>query len=122
MKYLEWKRYLLYLFRWQLSTPILAGVLFLCSNISDFSATVIANFIGGIIFFWVDMFIFTSHSLDVQWEVKEISKCVDCGKETRGYRVVKAKNYNRLKQDPEFRCEQCSTKKTQELRDRGIEI
>ena len=50
--------FILYLIRWQLSTPILA----LCMNYLKFSTlinTIIANLIGGIIFYFVDKFIFT---------------------------------------------------------------
>lgn len=53
----EWQRFILYLIRWQLSTPILA----LCLSIFNFNTiinTIIANLIGGAIFFWVDKFIF----------------------------------------------------------------
>ena len=55
------KQYLLYLFRWQLSTPILAIVLSFFTkenNTPQWGATIIANLIGGLIFFWVDKFIF----------------------------------------------------------------
>ncbi|WP_198017680.1 hypothetical protein [Syntrophorhabdus aromaticivorans] len=117
------KRYGLYLIRWQLSTPILAGVLYALSGMDKINATVIANLIGGLIFYWVDMFIFTSDRLTVQWEVKDTVRCVDCGKEARGYRIIKAKEYDRTKDiHPQFRCEACSQKKTEELRQRGIEI
>lgn len=84
MKRVNVKRYGLYLIRWQLSTPILAGVLYVLSTMDKVSATVIANLIGGLIFYWVDMFIFTSDRFAVQWEVKDIVVCVDCGKEARG--------------------------------------
>lgn len=55
MKYL--KRLSLYLLRWQLSTPIL----FICVSFLPFSnlpKTIIANLIGGVIFFPVDRWIF----------------------------------------------------------------
>jgi len=117
------KRYGLYLIRWQLSTPILAVVLYVLSSMDKITATGIANLIGGLIFYWVDMFIFTSERLSVQWEIKDIVVCVDCGREARGYRIIKAKKYDKTKDaDPEFRCEACSKKKTEELRRRGIEI
>ena len=117
------KRYGLYLIRWQLSTPILAGVLYVLSMLDTVTATVIANLIGGLIFYWVDMFIFTSDRFCVEWEVKDIVLCVDCGKEARGYRIIRAKEYDRTQDShPEFRCEACSKKKTEELRRRGIEI
>ena len=51
------KRFLLYLLRWQLSTPILA----LCLSKLNFSVginTIIANFFGGIIFYFIDKKIF----------------------------------------------------------------
>ena len=51
------KKYILYLIRWQLSTPILALVLYLL-NYNEIVETIIANLIGGLIFFWVDRFIF----------------------------------------------------------------
>lgn len=117
------KRYGLYLFRWQLSTPILAGVLYVLSAMDKINATIIANFVGGLVFYWVDMFIFTSDRLAVQWEVKDRVFCIDCGKEARGYRITKAKDYDKMKDSrPEFRCEECSMKKTQELRERGFKV
>ena len=51
------KKYILYLIRWQLSTPILALVLYLL-NYNEIVETIIANLIGGLIFFWVDKVIF----------------------------------------------------------------
>jgi DNA-directed RNA polymerase subunit RPC12/RpoP len=119
---INFKRYILYLFRWQLSTPILAIVLIWLASINKWIATIIANLIGGLIFFWVDQYIFTSQTLQSQWEVKENIACKDCGKIARGYRLVKSKNYDRTKSLPEFRCESCSAKKSHELRKEGIEI
>jgi putative flippase GtrA len=52
------KRFILYLFRWQLSTPVLAGVLILLNDYPVAIATIGANLIGGIIFFWFDRWIF----------------------------------------------------------------
>ena len=53
------KQYLLYLLRWQLSTPLLAFILWLFGvGASPIIPTIIANLIGGLIFFWVDKFIF----------------------------------------------------------------
>jgi len=115
------KRYGLYLLRWQLSTPILAGALFVLSQMDKITATVIANLIGGLIFFWIDMFIFISKRLGVEWEIQETIVCVDCGKVSRGYRIVRADNYDKSSDaNPQFRCEECSIKKTEELRKRGI--
>lgn len=51
-------RYLLYLFRWQCSTPILWGALYFMSSMNPLYATIIANFLGGCIFFFVDRWIF----------------------------------------------------------------
>lgn len=58
------KQYILYLLRWQLSTPILAIVLKILSNMSTLAATIIANLIGGLIFFWVDKIIFKNKEVE----------------------------------------------------------
>ena len=53
------KQYLIYLLRWQLSTPILALSIFIFTiYTNEFVATIIANLIGGLIFFWIDKLIF----------------------------------------------------------------
>jgi hypothetical protein len=126
---INFKRYAFYLIRWQLSTPILAPVVAyfkdsptMFGTREDWIGSAVANLIGGLIFFWVDQFIFTSKELDAQWEIQENIECVDCKKTTRGYRLVKTKNYDRTKNNPEFRCEECSKKKTEELRKRGVSI
>ena len=54
---LRLKKFILYLIRWQLSTPIL----FICLSflhLGTFWDTIISNFIGGCIFFFVDKKIF----------------------------------------------------------------
>ena len=51
------KKYILYLIRWQLSTPIIALILYLMHT-NELIETIIANLIGGMIFFWVDKKIF----------------------------------------------------------------
>ena len=120
---INFRRYFLYLCRWQLSTPILAIVLTWLATLNKWIATIVANLIGGLIFFWVDKFIFTSKSLEASWEVKDNIKCSDCGKIARGYRLVKTKNYDKTRDKaPKFRCESCSQKKTKELRKQGIKI
>ena len=52
------KRFLIYLLRWQLSSPLLAICLIWLEPIGTMLATVIANLIGGTIFFFVDKRIF----------------------------------------------------------------
>jgi hypothetical protein len=117
----NYKRYSLYLLRWQASTPILAGVGILLVSMGQLVSAIVANLIGGLIFFWIDQFIFTSQSLATQWEVRDNIVCVDCGKIARGYRLVCSGNYDRsCDHEPEFRCETCSQKKTEELKGRGI--
>ena len=117
------KRYLAYLLRWQASTPILAGVGIILAGMGQIIAAIIANLIGGLIFFWVDMFIFTTPALSTQWDVRDNILCADCGKTARGYRIVKTENYDKFNDpEPEFRCEECSRKKAEELRRRGIRI
>ncbi|MGI6589475.1 MAG: hypothetical protein ACOX1V_02320 [Candidatus Iainarchaeum sp.] len=64
MEKINFKQYGLYLLRWQLSTPILALVLYLLSNFDILSATIIANFIGGLIFYWVDKYIFRKKTVN----------------------------------------------------------
>lgn len=118
---INYKQYGLYLLRWQASTPILAIVLVWLSTANQWVATVIANLIGGLIFFWVDKFIFTSPALEASWEVKDNVRCTDCHKLARGYRLVKTPTYNRLKDPhPEYRCESCSKKKSRQLRRIGV--
>lgn len=53
------KKFLLYLLRWQCSTPVLALCLFLLTaRLNEFWATVVANLIGGCLFYAVDKRIF----------------------------------------------------------------
>lgn len=120
---INFKRYALYLLRWQASTPILAGVGILLAGMGYIVAAIIANLIGGLIFFWVDQFIFTSQSLAAQWEVKEKIRCVDCGKIARGYRLVRSGDYDKSDDKaPEFRCEECSRKKSELLKTKGVRV
>jgi DNA-directed RNA polymerase subunit RPC12/RpoP len=119
----NFKRYFLYLCRWQLSTPILAIVLVWLATLNRWTATVIANLIGGLIFFWVDRFIFRSKALSSQWEVKDNIECSDCGRLARGYRLVKTSNYDKSEdKEPKFRCEECSKKKSEQLMREGVNI
>ena len=106
------KKQSLYLLRWQLSTPILAIVLKLLSNMNTWIATIIANLIGGLIFFWVDKMIFKKKSDVPLWEIKNEVKCYDCGKHTKGYRIVSWGNYDRSEdRNPQYRCKSCSIEK-----------
>ena len=57
------KKYILYLIRWQLSTPILAVCVVWLASLGTTWATIIANFIGGLIFFWVDKWIFNRNKI-----------------------------------------------------------
>ena len=113
------KRFILYLVRWQLSTPILWLVV---RNLgAGFGTTVIANLIGGSIFFWVDKFIFTSKAVEM-WHFKEKGKCDSCGKITSLWRLVLAPDYDKRDSEPKFFCIECSKKRTDELRKKGIKI
>jgi hypothetical protein len=113
-------RYLLYLLRWQLSTPILAVVIWMV-HLPTLWQTVVANLIGGLIFFWVDRFIFRSRIVE-KWEIK-IGTCHDCGAQGRLVRLAAAPGYDRLNDEaPEFRCHVCSRTKLDELRGRGIQV
>lgn len=113
------RRFILYLLRWQLSTPILWLVV---KNLGvGVWATVLANLIGGAIFFWVDRFIFTSKAVEM-WHVKEKGICDNCGRETNLWRLVLAPNYDKRNAEPKFFCMECSKSKTDELRASGIKV
>ena len=84
-------------------------------------ATVIANLIGGSIFFWVDKFIFTSKAVEM-WHFKERGRCDNCGKETSLWRLVLAPNYDKRDSRPKFFCLACSKQRTDKLRKKGIKI
>jgi len=112
------KRFILYLIRWQLSTPILWLVVRQMG--ASLYATVIANLIGGAIFFWVDRFIFTSKAIEV-WHIKE-GKCDKCGVTSHLWRLVKTVNYDKSDSPPVFLCMKCSKEKTDALRAQGIPV
>ncbi len=112
------RRFILYLFRWQLSTPILWLVV---RNMgTGVWSTAIANLIGGTIFFWVDKFIFTSKAVEI-WHIKE-GRCDNCGAASHLWRLVKAAGYDRSNAKPLFLCIKCSKEKTDALRTRGIPV
>lgn len=52
------KRFVLYVIRWQLSTPILAAVIAKMAWAGYVVAAIVANFVGACVFFWVDRWIF----------------------------------------------------------------
>jgi hypothetical protein len=119
------RRYALYLVRWQLSTPILAVcVYYLTQSLGATWTTIVANFIGGLLFYWVDRWIFTRtdilHTGEL-WEAVNNVVCVDCGANVpRGYRLVKTRGYDRSRdRNPEFRCHQCSRAKYERIRQTG---
>jgi hypothetical protein len=114
------KRYALYLLRWQLSTPSLAVVLIIFAKLNTVLSTIIANLIGGLIFFWVDRFIFKRIAKNPLWEIAEDVHCADCGKQGRGYRIVEWGGYNRSEdKSPQFRCEACKDIKYEEVKQKS---
>ncbi len=114
-------KFLLYVTRWQLSTPILWIVV---SHLgTSLEATVIANLIGASIFFWVDKVIFRARSL-VVWEVVNGGECADCGTTGSVRRLALAPGgprapkrvYDRRDDErPEYRCTACSQEKLSRL-------
>lgn len=112
------KRFIAYLLRWQLSTPILWLVVRGLG--AGLWQTVVANLIGGAIFFWVDKFIFTSKYFEV-WYYK-YGKCDNCGKETELRRLVKTPNYDRTNAPAVFLCPNCSKQKLEDLKKRGVQV
>lgn len=120
---INFKRYFIYLIRWQLSTFILAPVIALFSTWNPWLSAMLANLIGGLIFFWIDRYIFKGKELRATWEIEEDIICKDCKTKTRGYRLVHTENYDKYKdKNPEFRCEKCSLNKTNKLRKQGVKI
>jgi hypothetical protein len=113
------KRFTLYLFRWQMSTPILWIVVKQLGV--GIWPTILANLIGGAIFFWVDKFIFTSYAVEL-WQFKDKGQCDKCGKEESLWRLAAAPNYDKRDAKPTFLCMACSKEKTNALRARGIKI
>jgi hypothetical protein len=89
------------------------------SNFHPTFATVVANLIGGLIFFWIDRFIFRNLAKNPLWEIRSDTVCVDCGKRGTGYRVAEWLGYDRRKdKNPQFRCETCRENKLQKIRER----
>ena len=115
-------RYFVYLLRWQVSTPILAFCVIFFAGFGNVWATIIANLIGGLIFFWIDRYIFVKKSNIPLWTIKNDTICSDCGnKIKRGYRLIFTKNYDRINDNnPQFRCESCSEKKLNDLIEHGV--
>lgn len=59
IKKCESSKLLLYLIRWQLSTPILAVVVYYTVAMwGSLASTILANFIGGLLFYKIDQLIF----------------------------------------------------------------
>jgi len=106
-------KFLLYAFRWQLSTPILYPVVHYYG--SGFWPVAFANLIGASIFFWVDKFIFSPKVQE--WEFMELGHCHDCGKLTAVRRLrYDPRGYDKRDDpNPEFRCRVCSPRKLKEI-------
>lgn len=117
------KRYIIYLMRWQLSTPILAICVAWFQPFGNVTATIIANLTGGLIFFWIDRIIFLKKRNWAVWSIEPQSVCVDCGRAGRGYRLVESGRYDRSGDArPQYRCEPCSIQKAFELKARGVSV
>jgi DNA-directed RNA polymerase subunit RPC12/RpoP len=84
----------------------------------------VANLIGGLIFFWIDRCIFTAKDMRIPvWSIMTSVRCADCGREGRGYRLVKSATYDRAGEaQPEYRCEACSVCKALALQERGVTV
>jgi hypothetical protein len=123
------KRFILYLFRWQLSTPILAPVVAWFAGSPNWLGTPeswigssVANLIGGSIFYWVDRFIFTSNTVEM-WHFIPRGTCDNCKeKDVPLWRLVLAPGYDKRSANPKYLCMTCSKPKTDELRSQGIKI
>ena len=122
------KKLLLYAFRWQLSSPILAVVMAIVKGTpnwfgtaEEWKAAAIANLVGSLIFFWVDRFIFTSKAVEM-WHVIPSGKCDGCGEVTELWRLTLAPGYDKRTDEPKYLCMACSKIKTDKLRAKGIKI
>jgi hypothetical protein len=75
----------------------------------------IGQLIGAIIVWPFDKYIFSNRTLlqGELWQIKDISKCIDCGRTRKGYRLVSKDNgYDKSHdQHPEFRCWRCAKAK-----------
>lgn len=128
---------ILYLLRWQASSIVLAPVIAIVAalftpnvdwntvawfgTLTSWVGAITANLLGGLLFYGVDKFIFTSSAVEV-WNFKDYGICDQCGEEESLWRLVRAQNYNKSNSVPVFLCMKCSKKKTDELRARGIKI
>jgi len=117
------KKFIYYAVRWQLSTPILwACIKYLRVIVdNDLILTIIANFIGACIFFWVDQYIFVVKYYKPLWEIKSYIKCSDCNTIYKyGFRIALKHKYDKTREkDPEFRCPNCAVKKAKKM---GVKI
>lgn len=120
-------KFVLYLIRWQLSTIVMTPVIATIKHSSsiwgtkeDWIAVIVANLVGGSIFFWVDRFIFKSKTIE-QWEILKQGQCHDCGKVDLVRRLVCAPGgYDKSDdKDPEYRCRECSEVKLKQLKKAG---
>lgn len=121
----SFNKLIVYMIRWQLSTPILGVATYLSTGASPWNsmtAAIWGNVIGSLIFFWIDLITFSMGNLEKQWEIKDNGKCIDCGNVGRVYRLALAPRYNRIKAVAEFRCEKCSIGKTKLLKEKGVDV
>lgn len=125
------KSWIIYVFgRWILLSGIAGALMqYLLSDmlkIHTIPAFLLNQFILANVFWFIDKAIFKGYfSIPhiTLWQIEKNVKCADCGAVGEGYRVVKAKNYDRLNDpEPEFRCPTCRERKLEELRKRGIEV
>jgi hypothetical protein len=82
---------------------------------------IVANLIGALIFFWIDMIIFKKVYKEPLWEIKEDVVCHDCGAKETGYRIVEWMGYSRSKDaNPEFRCDHCRFIKYEQVKQKAL--
>lgn len=99
-----------------MSTPILAIVFIVMQDQNQWVSSIVANFIGALIFFWVDKIIFAKKTKYPLWEIKDETNCHDCGKFGRCYRIALWNKYDKTEdKTPQFRCEECSKVKKETI-------
>ena len=99
------KRFIFYVLRWQLSSPILALCWCWLDGFGVAQATIIANFIGACLFFFVDRKIFFSKKDEIETLVADLisgTRLIEKGdgsENIQSRNKVRTNNRNDLKQN-----------------------
>lgn len=115
------KRFIFYALRWQLSSPILAICLYYLRSMDVMLATVIANFIGAVIFYYIDKKIFDKKD-EIEILAAELisgTRLIEKGEEDENIQSrnkVRTNNRNDLKQNNKKKAKRKSRKNTRSIK------